>query len=88
MPAGGANVTRDPKLAGPQPGASSPADASVQPNVAAALPGQPGPTHSFVSNVLLHTSRLTVAPPTLRGVERGWEWKGGGGGRCVHMAQC
>ena len=67
MPAGGPNVTRDPKLVGPQPGASSLADSGVQPNVAAESPGQPVPTHSFVSNVLLHTSRLTVAPRTLRG---------------------
>ena len=67
VPAGGVKLTRDPKLSTPQPGASSSADAGVQPNVAAALPGQPVPTHSFVSNVLLHTSTLTVVPLVLRG---------------------
>ena len=67
VPAGGVKLTRDPKLSTPQPGASSSTDADVQPNVAAAPPGQPVPTHSFVSNVLSHTSTLTVVPLALHG---------------------
>ena len=82
VPPGGAKATRDPKLSGPQPGASSSEDSGVQPNVAAAPPGQPVPTHSFVSNVLLHTSRLTVVPAMLCPRSEGWGW-GMGVGRGV-----
>ena len=67
VPAGGAKLTRDPKLSTPQSGASSSTDAGVQPNVAAVPPGQPVPTHSFVSNALSHTSILKVVPLALHG---------------------
>ena len=59
------NVTREPKLAGPQPTASSLDVADEQ--AKAAPPGQPVPTQSFVSKVDVHVSIVRLKPSGLRG---------------------